>query len=160
MARLRLLAYRWPRHVRIFTIVVTLLGAALLVTLAVLVTNQGPMCGEVVMTPNDECFIGNSGTPASYSDVANSPLPAILFAAAVGLVGWLVIHLHRNRKPTGYDIAKFDLYVRIRRSELREIYQSSPDCQATWSSPEELLALFDEKVERERKRKGIATAKT
>lgn len=159
MARLRLLAYRWPKRVRIFTIMVTLLGAALLVTLAVLITNQGPMCGEVAMTPNDECFIGNSTTPATYSDIASSPLPSVLFAAAVGLVGWLVMHTRRRNKPTRSDIYGFDHYVETRRAELRTIYASSPDCQATWSSQEELLALFDRRVERERKRKGIATAK-
>jgi hypothetical protein len=140
--------------------VLTLLGAAALVALAVVLTNQGPTCGGLAMSGSDECYIGNSDTPASYTDMANSPLPSIVFAAAVGLVGWLVMHTRRENKPTASEIRAFERYVDRRRAELRAAYESTPAYQRTWSTPEELVARLDQRVRRERKRKGFGETKT
>lgn len=154
---MRLLAYQWPRHVKIVTVVTTVLGAFLLMVLAVVITNEGPMCGAVQMHAADECA-SSDGSVASYSDVANSPMPSVLFAIAVGLIGWLVMHIRNNRKPTTFEIDKFERYVRTRRQELRTIYDTTPACQETWATQDELIALFDRQAERARKHKGFSAS--
>ncbi|BCJ38577.1 hypothetical protein Athai_60800 [Actinocatenispora thailandica] len=163
MARLRLIEYRWPRHARVATIVVTLVGAAALVVSAFLLAtideHNGPMCGQFRMRPGDECYLGGSGSPASYSDVASAPgIPPFLFAGAVMLVVWLVLHVRRQNRPTAGEIRDFEKYVVRRRGELPEHHASSPDWQRRWPTLPQLQARFERRVQRERKRKGIRTA--
>jgi hypothetical protein len=150
---LRLLTYRWPRHVRITTVVVALVFAVGFVALAVVLVNQGLRCGSVKMSPGDRCSF--NGSVATYSDVSSSPVPALFFVGAVIIVAWLVTHVRRERKPTSREISAFNRYVDDRRRQLRKTYDSSPEYQQRWATVDELMAQFDKKVKRERKRKGL-----
>lgn len=147
----RLLVYRWPKHVGATTIVSTIVGALALVALALFLTDRPPMCGAVVMQAEDQCVI--NGSVVSYSDIANSPLPSVVFAAAAGLVGWLVLHMRRKNKPTRAEVVRFEKYAAARRQELLADYDSSPEHRRKWATPEALSAAFDKKLERQRKRK-------
>lgn len=155
-----LFTHKWPRHVPVTTIVCSLAGAVALVVAAVLLTNadQNPVCGGVLLGAADQCDI--NGSLVSYATMASSPLPSVIFAAAAGLVGWLLLHLRRQGKPTKREIDHFERCARVRRRELGETYDSSPEAQRQWATRDTLLARFDVEVERQRKRKGFSAKAT
>lgn len=142
----------------VITVVLTVIAALLLIALAVRLTDQGPMCGGFQMHPDEEC-VSSDGSVASYWDVSSSPLPSVIFALAVGLLGWLVIHVRNKRRATRSEINAFERYVTRRREELRTIYDTTPECQEAWATQDELIALFDKQVERVRRRKGFSASR-
>jgi hypothetical protein len=151
-----LLDYTWPNRVRVTTVVLPLVGAAALVALAVLMADQPPTCGGVRMNPGDLCDF--NGSVATSSDLANSPLPAVTFAAAAVLVGWLVMHVRKQRKPSRLQIHNFEGYVTMRRRALLREYDSTPDWRAKWATQDELLAAFEKEAERQRKRRRFSAS--
>jgi hypothetical protein len=154
-----LITYKWPRRVRATTVVYTLAGAVALVVASVLLTNanQHPVCGGVQLGPADQCDF--NGSVVSSAQLTNSPLPAVLFAAAAGLVGWLLVVVRRSRKLTRLEISNFEQWVSVRRRIMPTLYRSSPEWQGKWATPDEVLALFDKQVERVRERRGFSASK-
>ena len=153
--------YRWPGYTPTGTILL-LLGAAAAVVLVGLVLSSLPVtCGGQQMRPGDQCVDYTNGGSASYRDVETAPITQlwIYLLIAAALVIAAIGKLIRRRPPTTEEVAAFETEVAAIRERF-VIVAYHPAYRRAIADPQEwlkeTLAQFEQDVEDERRRAGIA----